>query len=72
MSDPTFCSKNDLCPVIFRAPHKEATSSGVSLFLEVLYTGCTCNDLEWNTVLMAMDLAHRPPASVLPLVDSSQ
>ncbi|CAE7882666.1 asphd2 [Symbiodinium sp. KB8] len=38
---------------------KDASSSGVSLFLEVLYTGCTCNDLEWETVLTAMDLAHR-------------
>ena len=38
---------------------KDASSSGVSLFLEILYTCSTQSDSDFQTVLHALDLAHR-------------
>ncbi|CAE7369889.1 klhl36 [Symbiodinium necroappetens] len=38
---------------------KDSSSSGVSLFLDVLYTSSTRQDPDHKTMLEAMDLAHR-------------
>ncbi|OLQ03864.1 Kelch-like protein diablo [Symbiodinium microadriaticum] len=42
-----------------RIPVKDSSSSGVSLFLDVLYTSSTRQDPDHKTLLEAMDLAHR-------------
>ncbi|CAE7214848.1 unnamed protein product, partial [Symbiodinium necroappetens] len=38
---------------------KDAASSGVSLFVEMLYTNATRHGPDYKTVLTALDLAHR-------------
>ena len=38
---------------------KDSSSAGVSLFLDVLYTSSTHQDLDHKTMLVALDLAHR-------------
>ncbi|CAE7392919.1 unnamed protein product [Symbiodinium sp. CCMP2592] len=38
---------------------KDSSCAGVSLFLDVLYTSSTHQDPDHNTMLVAMDLAHR-------------
>ncbi|CAE7484642.1 BT2 [Symbiodinium natans] len=38
---------------------EDSSSSGVSLFLDMLYTGSTWDDPDYKTMLVALDLAHR-------------
>ena len=38
---------------------KDSSSSGISLFLDLLYTSSTREDPDHNTMLVALDLAHR-------------
>ncbi|CAE7622386.1 KLHL2 [Symbiodinium sp. CCMP2592] len=38
---------------------KDSSASGVSLFLDLVYTSSTCSEVEYKTALEAMDLAHR-------------
>ena len=40
-------------------PVKDSSSNGVALFLDLLYTSSTCLDLDYKTMPVAFDLAHR-------------
>ncbi|CAE7837871.1 klhl36 [Symbiodinium sp. CCMP2592] len=40
-------------------PVKDSSSAGVSLFLDLLYTSSTCLELDYKTMLVAFDVAHR-------------
>lgn len=38
---------------------KDASSKGVSFFLDLLYTGSSCSDVGFKEALVALDLSHR-------------
>ncbi|CAE7698230.1 Tdpoz4 [Symbiodinium sp. CCMP2456] len=42
-----------------RIPVRDASESGVSLFVDMVYTGATQSRPDCNTMLVALDLAHR-------------
>lgn len=42
-----------------RVEVRDASSKGVAFFLELLYTGSSCSDVDFSDALVALDLAHR-------------
>ncbi|OLP75211.1 BTB/POZ domain-containing protein [Symbiodinium microadriaticum] len=40
-------------------PVKDSSINGISLFLDLLYTSSTCLELDYKTMLVAFDVAHR-------------
>eukprot|EP00928_Gymnodinium_smaydae_P067865 TRINITY_DN50863_c0_g1_i1.p2 TRINITY_DN50863_c0_g1~~TRINITY_DN50863_c0_g1_i1.p2 ORF type:complete len:142 (-),score=31.38 TRINITY_DN50863_c0_g1_i1:1-426(-) len=38
---------------------KDTSSEGLAFFLDLLYTGSTCSDVDSSVALEALDLAHR-------------
>ncbi|CAE7324776.1 unnamed protein product [Symbiodinium sp. CCMP2456] len=55
-------------------PVKDSSSNGVSLFLDLVYTSSTCLELDYKTMLVAFDVAHRwqVPHVVAVLADALQ